>query len=156
MEMTQSIESMFANIKAMDSLREKMNGNKEIDWHDTIIELLSFGDYTLIQYYKGGEMEWNVAHHYDRESKSWANGNYCYSLASALAMCLDRMDSEYVKSVHQLNVERKFGITFDRMSEIATNAISNIEDEDSYFYYDTCLTEKEMEYFEIKRESEEE
>lgn len=60
-------------------------------WKDTIEVMCSANNYTLIHYIKGGQDEWNVAYKYDPEEKSWAHGNYCYSLASALRTMADKI-----------------------------------------------------------------
>lgn len=132
------------------------------NWKDTIKEILSFGgennnEYTLLEYQKCNSIEWNVAHWYDPETRSWSAGNYAYSLDQALATCLEKMSSEYVKTDRQLETEEKYGITYDRMSEIATKAIDDLfyyADEDNA--YETLeneiqMEEKELMYFERVR-----
>lgn len=126
-------------------------------WKDTIKEMFSFGNYTVLQYEKGGDTEWCVANRYNRETKSWAAGNYCYSLEGVMATVLELMDSRYVKGNHQLTVEMKHGITFERMEEIASRAIDNLDGEEKdYFLEDTELSDEEKEFFGIEDDEDEE
>lgn len=130
----------------------------QFEERDKIEEIMSFGgknnnEYTLL-HYKGKHIEWwNVAHWYDPETRSWAAGNYAYSLEQALATCLEKMNSEFLKSENQIETENKFGITYDRMSEIATKAIDDLfyADEDnamSTLENEIQMEEMELMYFE--------
>lgn len=132
------------------------------NWKDTIKEILSFGgennnEYTLIEYQKGNRTEWNVAHWYNPETRSWSAGNYAYSLEQALATCLEKMNSEYIKTDRQIETERKYGITYDRMSEIASKALDSLDDNydtDEAIEYMECeigMEEMEFMYFEKVR-----
>lgn len=132
-----------------------------MNWKDTIEVVLTFGDYTLIHYLKGGHEEWNVAYQYNAESKSWANGNYCYSLESAIATCLRKMDSNLVKSRYQRDIESETGLTFERLDELATlfkdGLIEDDYDSAIEYFNDTCdMTEEEKVYFGIEEEDEDE
>lgn len=129
------------------------------DFRDTIKEILSFDNYTLIEYQKAGRTEWNVALNYDQENKSWDSGNYCYSLESALATCLMKMNSTAIKSYYQRDVEDKTEMTYDRLTELATlfkDGLIEDDRESAMEYFDVyCeMDDKEKEFFGIK-ESEE-
>lgn len=131
------------------------------DFRDTIKEVFTLGNYTLLQYIKGGEDEWCVALHYNRKEKTWASGTYCFSFENALANMLLKNGSGLVKHPEQVNIEDKYGLTYDRLSELVTRF------KDELFEYDSedvlipfCKNEmdmdtKELEYFGIT-ESEDE
>lgn len=92
-----------------------------MDYKDTIKVLFTVGQYTLISYIKGGSPEWNVARDYNANDKTWSSGNYCYSLESALAVFLEKMDSRFVKTDYQIEVEKKCpDLSYARMVELST------------------------------------
>lgn len=121
------------------------------DFRDSIEVLAQSGDYTLLHYFKGGQDEWNIAFQYNPETREWANGNYAYSLEGALATMLSKMKSKKLKS----DSEIISGISYDRLSEIASKLCDGLftDDEDSAIEYckDTIeMTEDESDYFGIK------
>lgn len=62
----------------------------EFTWKDTINIVLSLGNYTLLWYSKGGHDEWCVALNFNKETRSWDAGSYCYSLEDALECILKK------------------------------------------------------------------
>lgn len=132
--------------------------------------VLKFGDYTIISYEKKYiGTEYVIARNFNAEEFSWdsARDNYAYSLESALAILLSRIGSDYVKSQRQLEIERNTGITFDRACELASKFKDKIADDamefgDSdedflEFFTEECeMDEKELDFFGIKTESEDE
>ena len=132
--------------------------------------ILKFGDYTIISYEKQHMgTEYVIARNFNAEEFSWdsARDNYAYSMESALATLLSRLGSNFVKSQRQLEIERNTGITFDRACELASKFKDKIADDamefgDSdedflEFFTEECeMDEKELDFFGIKTESEEE
>lgn len=132
--------------------------------------VLKYEDYTIISYekqYMG--IEYVIARNFNAEEFSWdsARDNYAYSLESALAILLSRIGSDYVKSPRQLEIERDAGITFERVCELATLFKDKIaddamefadsdEDFSEFFTEDCDMNERELEFFGIKTESEDE
>ena len=127
-----------------------------VDWKETIQEILSFGDYTLITYTKGGRQEYNVALHYNKEEKEWDSGNYCYTLESALACCLRKMNSNKVKPQYQTELEEKYDINFYRTIELLTKFKDGVVDYAEEYLEDVCeeceITESEREMLGIEKE----
>lgn len=98
----------------------------------------------------GYDGEYVVCKDYDNEKKCWVNGDYVYCIEDAFALLALRLGSSLVKS----RSERRSGISYDRMSEIATRfKDACIESEDKeplgYALEELDLTEKERKYFEI-------
>lgn len=128
--------------------------------------ILKYENYTIISYekkYMG--TEYVIARNFNAEEFSWdsARDNYAYSLESALAILLSRIGSDYVKSKRQLEIERNTGITFDRACELASKFKDGLfgadlyEEEYDEFFLDECeMDEKELDFFGIKTESEDE
>lgn len=127
------------------------------DWKDTIEEVLKLNDdYTLLKYTKGGRIEYNVAYKYNPQEKSWASGNYSYSLENALYTCLEKMNSKLIKGRNQMMIENNYSITFERMDELCNvfmdEIICNHFDNDIEYVAELLvderdMTRKEMEYF---------
>lgn len=126
------------------------------DWKDTIEEVLKVNDdYTLLKYTKGGRIEYNVAYKYNPQEKSWASGNYSYSLENALYTCLEKMNSKLIKGRRQIIIEDNYGITIERMNELCNVFMDEIicnYDNDIEYMADLLvdehdMTRKEMEYF---------
>ena len=128
--------------------------------------ILKFGDYTIISYEKQHiGTEYVIARNFNAEEFSWdsARDNYAYSLESVLATLLSRLGSDFVKSQRQLEIERNTGITFDRACELASKFKDGLfgadldEEEYNEFFLDECeMDKKELDFFGIKTESEEE
>lgn len=132
--------------------------------------ILKYKDYTIISYEKKYiGTEYVIARNFNAEEFSWdsARDNYAYSLESALAILLSRLGSDYVKTQRQLEIEEDTGITFERACELATKFKDKIADDtmefnDSgeafleFFTEDCDMNEKELDFFGIKTESEEE
>lgn len=128
--------------------------------------ILKYKDYTIISYEKKYiGTEYVIARNFNAEEFSWdsARDNYAYSLESALAILLSRLGSDYVKSPRQLEIEKDAGITFERVCELATKFKDGLfgadldEEEYNKFFLDECeMDEKELDFFGIKTESEEE
>lgn len=128
--------------------------------------ILKYGDYTIISYEKKYiGTEYVIARNFNAEEFSWdsARDNYAYSMESALAILLSRIGSDYVKSPRQLEIEKDAGITFERVCELATKFKDGLfgadldEEEYNKFFLDECeMDEKELDFFGIKTESEEE
>ena len=124
-----------------------------MDFKDTIKELFTSGHYTLISYMKGGTQEWNVARDYNADDKSWSAGNYCYSLESALAVFLERTNSNLIKSDYQIEVEKNYpDLSYARMVELSTQFKDGLfmDDEESAkeYFEDTCeMSEGEKMFF---------
>ena len=128
--------------------------------------ILKYKGYTIISYekkYMG--TEYVIARNFNAEEFSWdsARDNYAYSMESALATLLSRIGSNFVKSPRQLEIERNTGITFDRACELASKFKDGLfgadlqEEEYDEFFLDECeMDEKELDFFGIKTESEEE
>lgn len=128
--------------------------------------ILKYKDYTIISYekkYMG--TEYVIARNFNAEEFSWdsARDNYAYSLESALTTLLSRLGSDFVKSQRQLEIERNTGITFDRACELASKFKGGLfgadldEEEYNEFFLDECeMDKKELDFFGIKTESEEE
>ena len=132
--------------------------------------VLKYEDYTIISYekqYMG--IEYVIARNFNAEEFSWdsARDNYAYSLESALAILLSRLGSNYVKSQRQLEIEQDAGINFERVCELATLFKDKIADDamefgDSdedflEFFTEECdMDERELEFFGIKTEREDE
>lgn len=117
-------------------------------WKETIKELVTMGNYTLISYEKGGQEEWCVALRYDPATKTWASGHYSWSLEGALGLLLILNDSIYVKC----ETERYNGIAYDRLLDIAINAIKFAcdNDEDMQYFNDRmALTEDERKFLDV-------
>lgn len=148
---------------------EKVNPKEEFEIKTQKREynvILKFGDYTIISYekqYMG--TEYVIARNFNAEEFSWdsASNNYAYSMESALATLLSRLGSDFVKSQRQLEIERNTGITFDRACELATLFKDGLfgtdleEEEYNEFFLDECeMDEKELDFFGIEMESEEE
>lgn len=136
-------------------------------WKDTIEVILQFEveigrTYTLIHYVKGYDEEWCICLNYDTETQSWAAGTYCYSLESALTNCLIKMNSKFVKGDHQCRLEREYGLTYERLDEIASYMISNAIENSMYddnldvINEDLDFTDKEKEYYDLPEETDEE
>ena len=126
-----------------------------MDFKDTIKVILTSGHYTLISYIKGDSPEWNVARDYNPEDKSWVAGNYCYSFESALAVFLEKMDSRFVKTDYQIEVEKKYPeLSYARMVELSTlfkDGLLADDEETAMEYFDeTCeMSEDEKVFFEL-------
>lgn len=148
---------------------EKVNPKEEFEIKTQKREynvILKFGDYTIISYekqYMG--TEYVIARNFNAEEFSWdsASNNYAYSMESALATLLSRLGSDFVKSQRQLEIERNTGITFDRACELASKFKDGLfgadldEEEYNEFFLDECeMDKKELDFFGIKTESEEE
>ena len=128
--------------------------------------ILKYKDYTIISYEKKYiGTEYVIARNFNAEEFSWdsASNNYAYSLESALATLLSRLGSGFVKSQRQLEIEKNTGITFDRACELASKFKDGLfgsdldEEEYEEFFLDECeMNEKELDFFGIKTESEEE
>lgn len=132
--------------------------------------ILKYKDYTIISYEKKYiGTEYVIARNFNAEEFSWdsARDNYAYSLESALAILLSRLGSDYVKTRRQLEIEEDTGITFDRACELATKFKDKIADDamefnDSdedfleFFTEDCDMDERELDFFGIKKEREEE
>lgn len=128
--------------------------------------ILKYENYTIISYekkYMG--TEYVIARNFNAEEFSWdsARDNYAYSMESALATLLSRLGSDFVKSQRQLEIERNTGITFDRACELASKFKDGLfgsdldEEEYNEFFLDECeMDEKELDFFGIEMESEEE
>ena len=149
----------YATENGYVSYEEEDESEEQDMFKDTIKEILSFGNYTLIEYQKAGRTEWNVALNYDREHKCWDSGNYCYSLESALITCLMKMNSNAIKSYYQQGVEYKTEMTYDRLTELATLFKDGLieDDEESaidYFNIYCEMDESEKEFFGIKEREE--
>lgn len=117
-------------------------------------------NYTLLYDEKNTCTPYNAAYKYDKEKNSWANGHYASSIKGAILQWLDYIGCDAIKDRNQLLVERKYGLTYDRMSELATqfkDGLIEDDEEQAMIYFDeTCeMTDKEKEYFGIM-ESEEE
>ncbi|MDO5332204.1 MAG: hypothetical protein Q4E99_05940 [Bacillota bacterium] len=145
------------NKNTIKKATEKCDNGEQLTFHDTIQIMFCLGDYTLITYSKGGEDEWCVAYKYDAKEKSWASGTYCYSLESALANMLYKANSDLVKSPHQVEIERKTGLTFERLDELATKFKDGLLEDDYeqamiYFEEECEMTESEMEYLGLSEE----
>lgn len=76
---------------------------------------------------------------------------------------LSRLGSDFVKSQRQLEIEQNIGITFDRACELASKFKDGLfgadldEEEYNEFFLEECeMDEKELDFFGIKMESEEE
>lgn len=132
--------------------------------------ILKYKDYTIISYEKKYiGTEYVIARNFNAEEFSWdsARDNYAYSLESALAILLSRLGSDYVKTQRQLEIEEDTGIIFERACELATKFKDKIADDamefnDSdedfleFFTEDCDMNERELDFFGIKTESEEE
>lgn len=128
--------------------------------------ILKYNDYTIISYekkYMG--TEYVIARNFNAEEFSWdsARDNYAYSMESALATLLSRLGSDFVKSQRQLEIERNTSITFDRACELASKFKDGLfgadldKEEYNEFFLDECeMDEKELDFFGIEMESEEE
>lgn len=130
-----------------------------MEYQDTINVLFTSGHYTLISYIKGGSPEWNVARDYNADDKSWAAGNYCYSLESALAVFLEKMNSNYVKSDYQIEVEKKYpDLSYVRMVELGTQFKDGLLEADietaMEYFEDSCeMSKEEKDFFGIQEEN---
>lgn len=82
--------------KVVETMETKTFG----DYRDTIKVLATNGEYTLIEYIKGGDTEWNVALKYNEEERNWSAGNYCYSIESAFETYLRKVNSKMVKKLN--------------------------------------------------------
>lgn len=78
-----------------------------------------------------------------------------------MAILLSRLGSDYVKSPRQLEIEQNTGITFDRACELASKFKDGLfgadldEEEYNEFFLDECeMDERELDFFGIKIESE--
>lgn len=145
------------NRNTIKKATEKYDNEENLIFKDTIQILFSLGDYTLITYSKGGEDEWCVAYKYDTKEKSWASGTYCFTLENALANMLYKANSDLVKSPHQVEVERKTGLTFERIDELATlfkdGLLEDDEEQAMIYFEEECeMTESEMKYFGLSEE----
>lgn len=127
--------------------------------------ILKYRDYTIISYEKKYGTEYVIARNFDEEEFSWdsARDNYVCSLESALAILLSRLGSGFIKFQRQLEIERNTGITFDRACELASKFKdglfgADLDDEEyNEFFFDECeMDEKELDFFGIKTESEDE
>lgn len=132
--------------------------------------ILKYKDYTIISYEKKYiGTEYVIARNFNAEEFSWdsASNNYAYSMESALATLLSRLGSDYVKSARQLEIEKDAGITFERVCELATKFKDKIADDamefnDSdedfleFFTEDCDMNARELKFFGIKTESEDE
>lgn len=159
--MNETVEICARNGATIKTFCEKVKAKEEITWKDTIHEIFSFDNYTLLMYSKGGNVEYNIAYCYDRETKTWASGNYCFSLEEALVCCLRKMDSFYLKSRYQTECERENEMSYDRLTELATLFKDGLIEDDREtameYFEETCeMTEQEMEFFGIENEEEEE
>lgn len=128
--------------------------------------ILKYKDYTIISYEKQYiGVEYVIARNFNAEEFSWdsAMDNYAYSMESALATLLSRLGSNFIKSQMQLEIENNTGITFDRACELASKFKDGLfgsdldEEEYNEFFLDECeMDEKELKFFGIEMESEEE
>ena len=128
--------------------------------------ILKYKDYTIISYEKQHiGTEYVIARNFNAEEFSWdsASNNYAYSLESALAILLSRLGSGFIKPQRQLEIERNTSITFDRACELASKFKDGLfgadldEEEYNEFFLDECeMDEKELDFFGIKTESEDE
>lgn len=129
------------------------NPYTESSFRDTINVLFTSGHYTLLSYIKGGKPEWNVARDYDPDNKTWSAGNYCYSLESALAVFLEKMDSKFVKSDYQIEVEKKYpDLSYARIVELGTCFKDGLLEDDQgsamEYFDDVCeMSSQEKDFF---------
>lgn len=125
--------------------------------------VVKHGIYTVIKYEKEYiGTEYAICPNFDAENFSWDSGsdNYFYTFADVIAALAYKLGSNMVKDKNQRMTEYKTGITYDRMSELATKF------KDELFEYDSedvlisvCKNEmemddKELEYFGIDYEVE--
>lgn len=131
----------------------------ELNWKDTIQEILRGDKYMIISYCKGDWIEFHIhtIAGYNEETKEWTDGDYAYSLEGALLIYLIMIDSRYIKSRYQLECEEKGEMTYDRLVELATSfkdgLLEDDEEQAMIYFEETCeMTESEMEFFGIEEE----
>ena len=99
--------------------------------------ILNYENYTIISFegkYNG--TEYVVARNFNAEEFSWdfESNNHTYSMESALAILLLKLNSSLVKSERQREIERKTGITIDHVCEIMSMFGDCIKDIDKHEY----------------------
>lgn len=118
------------------------------NWKDTIEEIFTLGEYTLLHYIKGDRDEWCCALHYNADDKTWDAGNYHYGFEGAIAYMLIVNGCDFIKTRYQREVEEKYNISYDRMTELATRFKDLAEDEDDWEFKD--FVEEEMDALEVE------
>lgn len=114
--------------------------------------------YTLL-YNSNSVQPYNVAFKYNAEANEWASGNYTSTLDDALTIYLERIGNKAVKTRYQREVEEKYNISYDRMTELATKFKDIVEEYDAEYlqeYADFDLTDEEMEFLGIELKGDDE
>lgn len=128
---------------------------EELTYKDTIQEIVRGDKYMIVQYCKGGWIEYHIhtIAGYDEEEKSWCDGDYAYSLEGAFATYLRYINSDYIKTRTQMEREEKYGLDYMTLLEISEKTIDLLKDEDDaeYIWEDLGFEDKKYDYYGIER-----
>lgn len=111
--------------------------------------------YMLLAHENG--KQYNLAWRYNAEDNTWGQGHYCSTLDDCLVCYLRLRNRSAIKSKTQMLIESRYGITYERLDEIASKSLYMIIN-DEYTREDLeelDFTARENEYFQLGLEDEE-
>lgn len=118
-----------------------LEGYKNPDWQ--VLMQLEHG-YTLLYNPNAAIEPYNAAYNYDSKTGVWDSGHYASTLDGALLKYYKYTGNEQLKSDEQLRDEDKYEISYSKMADIATTAISLLKEQVKFNGDDWDLVKEEL------------